>query len=268
MKPIRQLVTIMLLALAFSPARAEVLVLVHGYMGSAASWETSGVNAVLEANGWQRAGILAGPRLIPAPTKGEGNKAYAVELPSLAPMMIQADYLQAMLQQIRTWHPQQDIIIAAHSAGGVVARIALVRGGAPGVRALIAIATPHLGTSRAIEALEATDGSGPIGWIKDMFGGGLYHSVKRSRGALLDLTPEYPGNLLFWLNRQPQPEISYVSIVRSGPVGLGDELVPVFSQDMNNVQMLRGRSQTLAVASGHELNPLDGAALVQVLSGL
>ena len=69
-------------------------------------------------------------------------------------------------------------------------------------------------------------------------------------------------------NRQPSPDISYVSIVRGGPVGLGDELVPVFSQDMNNVQVLRGRSQTLSVASGHALNPLDGAALVKVLAQL
>ena len=268
MKPIRQFVAFTLLALVFAPVRAEVLVLVHGYMGSAASWETSGINRVLAENGWQRAGVFAGAHLIPGRAKGDGNKVYAAELPSLAPMMIQADFLQAMLQQVRSRHPGEDIILAAHSAGGVVARLALVRGGAPDVRALIAIASPHLGTGRAIQALEATDGSGPMGWLKDLFGGGLYHSVKRSRGALLDLTPEYPGNLLFWLNRQPQPDISYVSIVRSGPVGLGDELVPVFSQDMNNVQALRGRSQTLAVASGHELNPLDGAALVRVLSDL
>lgn len=269
MKPSGRFITILLLALAVAPVRAEVLVLVHGYMGSAASWENSGVNAALEANGWQRAGVLAAAQLFPGPGyRGDGNKAYAVELPSLAPMMVQADYLQGMLQQIHALHPDDDIIVAAHSAGGVVARIVLVRGGAPDVRALIAIATPHLGTGRAIEALDATDDGGPVGWFKDMFGGGLYHSVKRSRGALLDLTPEYPGNLLFWLNRQPQPDIDYVSIVRSGPVGMGDEVVPVFSQDMNNVQALSGRSRTLAVASGHELNPLDGAALVQVLSGM
>lgn len=268
MKPIKQILAILLLALLTAPARAEVLVLVHGYMGSAASWETSGVNAALAANGWQRAGILVGPQLIPAAAAGSGNRVYAVELPSLAPMMLQADYLQAMLQQIQALNPDQKLIIAAHSAGGVVSRIVLVRGGAPDVTALISIATPHLGTGRAAQALDVTSGGGPVGWLKDMFGGGLYHQVKRSRGALLDLTPEHPGNLLFWLNRQPQPEISYVSIVRSGSFGLGDQVVPAISQDMNNVPALRGRSRTMAVASGHELSPLDGAALVKVLSGL
>ncbi len=249
------------------PARADVLVLIHGYMGSAASWELSGVNAVLEANGWARAGIQAGPQLIPGPGLKAKNKVYAVELPSLAPLMIQADQLQGELQQIAARHPGEPIILAAHSAGGVVARIALVRSGVPNANALITIASPHLGTLRAVEALDATDDSGPFGFIKDFFGGGLYHTVKASWGALLDLTPAAPGNLLFWLNQQPHPDIRYVSILRTGPVGLGDELVPVFSQDMNNVPALRGRSERVPAYAGHALLPQDGEMLVKLLAG-
>jgi len=254
--------------LSFS-VHADVLVLVHGYMGSADSWEKSGVNGVLNTNGWHRAGILAGPRLIPGPGPGAQavNKTYSVELPSLAPMMVQADHLQAMLRRVSTLNPGQPVIIAAHSAGGVVARIALVRGAVPNAKALITIATPHLGTGRAIQALEATNSSWPVGVVKNLFSNGLYRTVKNSRGALVDLMPAQPGSLLYWLNRQPHPEIAYYAILRTGPVGLGDELVPVFSQDMNNVPALEGRSEVIALASGHSLNREDGQSLVDILSG-
>ena len=266
MNSLSRFIAIFLALLVSLSARADVLVLIHGYMGSAASWEASGINAVLEANGWSRAGIQAGPQLFPGPGIGAPNKVYAVELPSLAPMMIQADQLQAELQQIGARHPGEPLILAAHSAGGIVARIALVRGAVPGAKALITIASPHLGTLRAVEALDATDDSGPIGWFKDFFGGSLYHTVKASWGALLDLTPAAPGNLLFWLNQQPHPDIRYVSILRTGPVGLGDELVPVFSQDMNNVPVLRGRSERVPAYTGHALLPQDGEMLVRLLA--
>ena len=134
--------------------------------------------------------------------------------------------------------------------------------------ALITISTPHMGTIRAVEALDATDDSGPLGWFKDIFAGGLYQTVKHSWGALIDLTPPTPGSLLYWLNAQSHPDIEYHSIIRTGPVGLGDELVPVFSQDMNNVPALRGRSKVTPVASGHALHPQDGVVLVSILSGI
>ena len=95
---------------------------------------------------------------------------------------------------------------------------------------------------------------------------GSYRAVKSSRGALLDLTPAYPGSLLHWLNAQPHPQIAYYSIVTPGPVGMGDELVPVFSQDMNNVPVLNGRSKTIAVPGGHSLNPQVGIALIEILA--
>ena len=51
-------------------ARADVLVLIHGYLGGAYSWDESGVTAVLQQHEWQPAGIyVAGPggvQLLPA----------------------------------------------------------------------------------------------------------------------------------------------------------------------------------------------------------
>jgi len=254
-----------LLLAASNPVRAEVLVLVHGYMSGAFSWEASGINALLETNGWSRGGILAGPQLIPTGGAATVNRSYAVELPSLAPMLVQADQLQAMLQQISLMHPNEKLIVAAHSAGGVVARLALTRGGGTNVKALITVASPHLGTMRAEQALDATDTPWPFCLVENFFSNGAYRTVKSSRGALLDLTPAYPGTLLHWLNLQPHPQIAYYSIVTAGPVGLGDELVPAFSQDMNNVPALSGRSEVVTLIGGHSLNPQIGFALAGIL---
>lgn len=270
MNHMRKLIIGALIGLVSLTARADVLVLVHGYLGSAHSWEGSGVNAVLDANGWHRTGILTGGpggiQLIPATTVSKGgNSVYTVELPSIAPMMVQADHLQAMLGAITSSHPDEPIIVAAHSAGGVVARIVLVRNGIPNATALVTISTPHLGTLRAVQALDATDTPFPFCLVENFFGGDEYRVVKDSWGALIDLTPARPGNLLHWLNGQPHPDIAYHSIIRTGPVGMGDELVPVFSQDMNNVHSLKGRSHVVAVATGHALNPQDGMALLKIL---
>ena len=266
MRSVNQLILLLLLAgMAFS-ARADVLVLIHGYMGSAISWEASGISALLDAEGWRRSGILAGPQLIPQAGNGSENKRYAVELPSLAPMLLQAELLQAMLQRINAMHPGEPLIIAAHSAGGVVARLVLTRAVVADVKALITLASPHLGTARASQALDATDTPWPFCLVEDFFSGGSYRAVKRSRGALLDLTPAYPGSLLYWLNQLPHPEIAYYSIVTPGPAGLGDELVPVFGQDMNNVPALQGRSKVVTVAGGHSLNPQLGIALIGILA--
>ena len=47
-----------LLAALVQPVRADILVLVHGYMADAGTWDVSGVTQVLAANGWQPAGVL------------------------------------------------------------------------------------------------------------------------------------------------------------------------------------------------------------------
>lgn len=270
-------VILILLGAWSSAATASVLVLVHGYLGDAESWSRSGVEAELQSAGWQRAGVWyaapGGPQL--ATAKGTESNAqiyYPVALPSQAPLMIQADALQAILNGIRKRHPEQDIELVGHSAGGVVARLVLVRHGAGQVSQLITIGSPHLGTPRAWQALQATDDSGLFGGIKRWFvkrkiGDQAYQTVQQSRGALADLAPPAPGNLLFWLNSQQHPDITYVSILRTpGQYSRGDMVVPAYSQDMNQIPTLRGKSQRLTAAQGHLLGPADGRLLVKLLS--
>jgi pimeloyl-ACP methyl ester carboxylesterase len=255
-------------------ARADVMVLVHGYLASADSWELSGINSLLDANGWKRGGLITSAPatvspLFIGPGQGADNKVYTVDLPAEAPIALQTDQFLGMLATIQAMHPGESLVIVGHSAGGIVARNALVIGNVPNVKALITIASPHVGTTLANRALKATDESGIFGGIKSFFGGSGYDTLRRSRGLLYDLAHPYPGSLLYWLNAQKHPDIMYVSVVRLNPVGIaGDELVPGYSQDMNNVPSLQGSSSVFITPAGHTLAVQDGAILLQILNEL
>lgn len=255
----------------------QIAVLVHGYLGDGMSWHRSGVVPQLEKRGWQGAGHWRSTRrgveldARPAPPRSN-RRYYTVDLPSTAPLAHQARFLGGMLISIAKQHPNAAIDLVGHSAGGVVARLALVNYGAGSVTRLTTIAAPHLGTRRAWQALEATDDRGLLGKVKRWFvkrkvGDETYEAVQKSRGALTDLGPPVPGSLLFWLNSQPHPDIVYVSIVRATGFGMpGDRIVPAPSQDMNQVPVLHGRANTLVVANGHLLRADDGELLARLLA--
>lgn len=266
------LACLVLLGVLFASAsRADVLVLIHGYLSGAQSWDASGITTVLERAGWHRAGVFAtgpsGIQLIPSPGQSTRHKVYVVDLPSEAPILAQAYPLRQILTTINALNPGEPILLVGHSAGGVVARAALVLGGARNVKALITIASPHLGTYRAEQALDATDIPFPFSMVTDMFGGETYDIARRSRGLFVDLVRPRPGSLLFWLNSQKHPDLQYYSIVR-GEVAImsGDYIVPGYSQDMNNVPALSGRSTRIAVGTQHGLEMIDGSVIVNLLA--
>jgi pimeloyl-ACP methyl ester carboxylesterase len=259
--------------LTTSTLHADVLVLVHGYLANANTWELSGINKVLEDNGWKRGGLFtqspSGPQLLETKDKEAENTVYIVDLPSDAPVIVQSDLLNNMLNTIRQRQPNESLILVGHSAGGVVARMSLVRTSGENVTTLITIASPHVGTTRAEQALHATNESGPFGMVKSAFGGSGYDAVKRSRGLLFDLTRPYPGNMLYWLNSQKHPEINYYSVVRLNPVGFaGDDLVPGFSQDMNNVPVLQSQCSVVTTPAGHTLVMQDANTILDIISKL
>lgn len=266
-------------------ARADVVLMAHGYLSGASTWEASGVASVLAQHRWRRSGILItgpmGVRVIPAaprlldkhpPSKTATtphNTLFLAELPSTAPLGIQANHLQAMVRFLGMRYPKEKVILVGHSVGGVVARLMVVRSRPANVSALITIASPHLGTPVAESALDATTSFWPIEVLKDIFGGYNYQTLKYSRGLYIDIVRPWPGSLLFWLNGQPHPAIRYVSIVRTRPFVLwGDLLVPGSSQDMNNVPALAGRSTLYTSATGHAIQPSDGALLSEILNTL
>lgn len=249
--------------LANVPAPAQVAVLVHGYLGDRDSWREAGVTAVLESTGWRDGGaVVATARgLLPLARgpAGEGPVVYTVELPSEAPVLFQARVLGAALQGVTTRHPEWPPVLVGHSAGGVVARAWLVTQPDAAARALVTVASPHLGTDRAGLGLAA--GHSPLGMMAPFLGLG---SLNRSQGLYADLTPERPGNFLFWLNRQPHPQAVYVSLVRPGD----DPVVPTRSQHLGNVAALAGRARSLPAPGGHLLGAGDGARIARVLGDL
>lgn len=265
----------LLLLLPLKQSVAEITILAHGYMSDAAIWEVSGVNNALRQDGWQYAGNLgySPAGLLDQTIKSEtGEKRfYTVQLPALAPAAIQASWMNAALQHLSAQYPDESINLVGHSAGGVVARLTLVQYGVGNVKRLITLAAPHLGTDKAIKALNASNDSGMFGFIKealvrDAIGDGMYNTLQHSRGILVDLTPPAPGSMLFWLNGQAHPDIEYISIIRSAGYNIaGDIAVPPFSQDMNQIPVLAGKSRPVVVLQGHELTPQDGKLLADIL---
>ena len=258
------------LFVAATVCRADVVVLVHGYLGDADSWESRGVTTVLTSHGWRYDGQLSpGTRNFTSVGKGDSGRRgtlYTVNLPSTAPLTHQADLLWALVQKVFDHHPDEPVTLVGHSAGGVVARLALVRFGTRAVETLITIASPHLGTPRALDGLGIIEDSGPFEFVKQLVGGDDYRRIKRSGGTLWDLSPPRPGNLLFWLNAQPHPEIRYVSVLRLPTPDGGDDMVPVPSQDLNQVAALRGRSEVVPTFGDHYLARGDGIILARLLA--
>lgn len=257
--------------LAPLPAMAEIAVLIHGYHSSAAAWESSRVSSILQENDWPRAGLYttagASVQFMPAPESSSDNRVFVVDLPSEAPLALQAGLLTRVLNDIQLRYPEEAMTLVGHSAGAIVARTVLVRGHISSVIRLISIAGPNLGTERTIQALNATDVPWPFSYVADFFAGSDYHTIKRSRHLLVDLLPATPGTYLGWLNVQPHPELEYIAVVRGHNLTMsGDWMVPGMSQDLNNVVALSGRARVITVPAGHELSPLDGATLAGILN--
>ena len=256
-----------------APVHADVMLLVHGYLSGAQSWDSSGVVPVLQRQGWRRAGILvAGPgggRLIAAAGAASAKKIYTIELPSEAPVLLQAAQLREALEYIARVHEGEAVYLVGHSAGGVAARAALVQGDGRNIKALISIASPHLGTARAEQALDITGVPFPLSLVADFFGGEVYDTARRSRSLYVDLVRPRPGSLLFWLNRVQHPDMHYHSIIHTRDAGgAGDYVVPAYSQDMNNIPVLRGKSTRVLLDAPHALSARDGAAIFNLLAGL
>lgn len=266
----KQLLVLLLILLLPGIVSADVLLLVHGYQGNVFSWEKSGVSPVLQQFGWKRAAVLlATPTgLIGIPHKWHDaeNKVVNLQLNSEMPLVVQANVVTSAIHWINDHYPKEKINIAGHSLGGVVARMALVRGGAPNVVALITIASPHQGTVLAYRGLDEIDNPFPVNMLKEFFGGSKYDMLQRSRGLLHDIVPAIPGRLLHWLNTRQHPPIKYYSVVRSSVDGiLGDPIVSGYSQDMANVAAIGKQSTRLIQGFTHWLSVLDGYALVNIL---
>lgn len=243
-------------------AGGQTMVLIHGYLSDGLIWRDTGIVYILHQAGWQDAGDLfpAGP--VPArlpPPNPKERYVYTVTLPSEAPLPVQAHWLEFYLRELQPRHPDNQLILVGHSAGGVVARVVMVTNRFP-IMGLITIASPHLGTDAAEDGLMLSNS--PVGWVAPLLGLG---TLNRSEDLYRDLTREYPAMPLFWLNRTPHPpQAFYLSIIRLA----GDGWVPPYSQDMNNIPALTGKAITVTTRGEHGLHPGDGYLLASWLEKL
>ncbi|GAB0058464.1 hypothetical protein SIID45300_02813 [Candidatus Magnetaquicoccaceae bacterium FCR-1] len=247
-------------------AHADVAILVHGYFSGDDAWQRSGVTAELENAGWKSLGrmIATGREVIERePTNRTEKHGYLLaDLPSEAPLTIQAEGLKAILTTLRAQRGTERTILIGHSAGGVVARLLMVNGPELAIHTLITIAAPHLGTDKAeVAGLIA---STPLAMMAPMMGA---DTLNRSRALYAELERERPGNFLYRLNRQPHPTARYVSIVRREGFALsGDNTVPVWSQEMARIIALKVRARTaIQSGEGHALERQDGRILARLL---
>ncbi len=249
-------------------ALADIAVLVHGYHSSGNTWRYNGITALLASNGWIDSGSYTSQGYINyygQPLSETGKHIVAVDLPSEAPVEIQAGFLNQYLDDIAKNYPQQKIHLIAHSAGGIVARLALVNNYAQAdkykIVQLITIATPHLGSPIADMAEKASDT--PIGFFAPIFGA---DEINRSELLYKQLGKEEKNHFLFWLNRQAHPPMRYTSIIRAnGSILDGDWLVPAHRQSMAYVPAIGSNTQIILTPGEHNLKYADGFILLRLL---
>lgn len=254
---------------------AKTLVFIHGFLGNADNWQESQVTLPLDYTAWVNAGVYHytpyGVSMTNISPLSGRNVYYAVNLPSKAGIVEQGQWLNQQLSTIYATR-QEPLILVGHSVGGLVARYWLVTQNHVPIQALVTIATPHLGTPHADIAYRL---SKPFASSVARF-----LPIDVPEQLLRDIRPENQGqasnHFLFWLNRQKHPDIAYLSIIRRNNVNAFsnytkrnfDLVVPPYSQNMNYVYALRGRSQVVLQDQDHFLNPQDGLWLAQFVNAL
>lgn len=249
---------------------ADIAVLVHGYHSNgSSSWRVNGIVQHLNRYGWQDAGIYTpegNHALFGISLANSGLFVVTAELPSESPIEIQASLLSRYLNDISEHFTEQKIHIIAHSAGGIVARLALVniyqQGKQANISQLITIATPHLGSVIA-EVAKRTSNS-PLSIIAPVLGAS---EINRAKILYQQLGREEKNSFLFWLNRQPHPPMKYTSIIRkNGSFIKGDWLVPAQSQNMALVPAIGKNAQVILTKGDHYLDYRDVFLFLPLLS--
>ncbi len=265
-----QLRTFLVLVLIILPGYvlADIAVLIHGYHSSGHTWRNNGITSLLASNGWKDTGTYT-PQgyidLFNQPLSNSGKQLITVELPSEASVEVQANLLNQYIDDISQRFPDQKIHLIAHSAGGIVTRLALVNNYTQAdkynVAQLITIASPHLGSPIANMAEKASDT--PIGFFAPIIGAS---EINRAEHLYRQLGKEDVNHFLYWLNQQAHPPMHYSSIIRAdGSIIDGDWLVPPRSQNMAYVPAIGSGAQVFLTQGRHRLSYADAHIIIRLL---
>jgi pimeloyl-ACP methyl ester carboxylesterase len=217
---------------------ADVVVLLHGYESNPGVWLSTGIQQNLSQKFTNK------------------HKVYSLSLPSTAPLAYQANALSMQLQNIKDSH-DEDVIIVGHSTGGVVARLLLTRNPDLNIKALISVSSPHLGSNLAFISNII---SGAMPFMSEFPVFDEMHESKILYGNIRRKSP-----FLRQLNIMPHADICYVSVIRSKSF-MSDMVSTQYSQNMNNIPALRGRSMVLPSHSSHSLKPYDIVPITNAIS--
>lgn len=245
---------------------AKTVVFIQGYQSNGYQWRSEGIVPLMVASGWKDGGHIVtgrnGIELRP-PFVGVAKQGtlYTIALPTEAPLMYQLQYLQAYMASVMSKHQKEPLYLVGHSAGGVLARLFMVKNNVQNqsIEGLITIASPHLGSEASEMGLAITQS--PMSMMLPFMGA---DSINRSQELFYDLSPESNGNLLFWLNRQPHPPSKYVSVIRRD----GDFFVTHYSQNMNKVYALQGKAKVFYAPGGHSLVSTDAPIILKLLGSM
>lgn len=222
----KNLITIVALSFLSTASMASTVFLING-VGSPVSWINTGIYDNLSKNKDLKVNVFATPYHL----------------------SIQAQS-QLLLREISKG--SGPIFLIGHSAGGIVARHALLsmnQKGKDRVMGLITVATPHRGSSIA-RTNNFINNKIPFG---DFFTKFISKKSSKSRYVSAQLMDSSP--LLMHMNNLEHPgSTCYVSIVKRGGK-LNNYFAKPYSQDMNNINNIN--AGTLYSKTGHDLHESD-----------
>jgi len=219
-----QIITILLLLSSFY-ANASTIVLLNG-LSQNNDWRLNNIDTNLS----------------------KYHKVETIRLPYRESIQYQSQFLNEALKKI-----QGDIIIIAHSAGGIVSRNVIVRGNNKNIKSLITVSTPHLGSDLATYGSILND---------KMPFGNMFSRVMLPNEASASIPISQLKNrstFLKSLNSQKHPNLCYVSIIKTGGY-INNAFANIHSQDMNNIPgFVNSGQKSLLIRSntGHGLDPSD-----------